>query len=122
MDRQDSATVPTVNAVQLEGRVCSEPVDKELPSGAVITTFRLSMARQRSPMTAGSKQTSDWVDCVAWSARTRRSVHNWTVGDRVVVEGALRRRFYRAGGAATTRVDVEVLRARRASRPRDQAG
>jgi single-strand DNA-binding protein len=107
------------NAVTLRGRVSSAPIERELPSGAVITTFRLSVPRARTPMTSGSSQGSDWVDCVAWSARSRRSVGGWQVDDRVEVTGALRRRFYRAGQAATTRLEVEVLGARRA-RSRDR--
>ena len=107
------------NEVELRGRVSSAPVERELPSGATITTFRMSVPRARSPMTSGSSATSDWVDCVAWSARSRRSVAGWTVGDQVEVSGALRRRFYRAGEAATTRLEVEVLTARRA-RSRDR--
>jgi single-strand DNA-binding protein len=107
------------NTVALRGRVSSAPIERELPSGALICTFRLSVARSRTPMTSGSSQRSDWVDCVAWSARGRRSVAGWAVGDEVEVEGALRRRFYRAGEGATTRLEVEVLSARRA-RPREQ--
>jgi single-strand DNA-binding protein len=72
-------------------------------------------------MTSGSSQSSDWVDCVAWAAKTRRSVGGWTVGDLVEVTGALRRRFYRAGEGAGTRLEVEVLGARRA-RPRERPG
>jgi single-strand DNA-binding protein len=102
------------NTVQLRGRVSAPPVERELPSGAVISTFRLSVPRARTAMTAGSTQTSDWVDCTAWSARSRRSVGNWEVGDRVEVTGALRRRFYRAGEGASTRLEVEVTSARRA--------
>jgi single-strand DNA-binding protein len=107
------------NTVELRGRVTSAPTERELPSGAVITTFRVSVPRARTPMTAGSSQSSDWVDCVAWSARNRRSVGGWTVGDQVEVNGALRRRFYRAGEGAGTRLEVEVLGARRA-RSRDR--
>ena len=102
------------NTVELRGRVSSAPVERELPSGAMISTFRVSVARGTTPMTAGSRQTSDWVDCVAWSARSRRSVASWAVGDQVEVTGALRRRFFRAGDGASTRLEVEVLRARRA--------
>ena len=40
----------------------------------------------------------------------------WQVGDRVNVEGALRRRFYRAGEGSATRLEVEVLKASRAGR------
>ena len=104
----------TDNTVRLHGRVSSAPVERELPSGAVITTFRLSVPRARSPMTSGSRQSSDWVDCVAWAAKTRRTVGGWKVGDQVEVTGALRRRFYRAGEGASTRLEVEVLGARRA--------
>ncbi len=107
------------NTVELRGRVTSAPTERELPSGAVITTFRVSVPRARTPMTVGSSQVSDWLDCVAWSARSRRSVGGWRVGDPVEVSGALRRRFYRAGEGASTRLEVEVLGARRA-RSRDR--
>ena len=105
------------NTVALRGRVSSAPVDRELPSGLVISTFRVSVPRARTAMTTGSTQTSDWVDCTAWSARSRRSVASWEVGDRVELTGSLRRRFYRSGEGASTRLEVEVTSARRA-RPR----
>jgi single-strand DNA-binding protein len=107
------------NAVQLRGRVCSTPLERELPSGAVITTFRLSVPRAKTAMTTGSSQTVDWVDCTAWSGRARRSVGGWAVGDQVEVSGSLRRRFYRSGDGSSTRLEVEVLGARRA-RARDE--
>ena len=107
------------NTVELRGRVTSAPIERELPSGAVIVTFRVSVPRAKTPMTSGSSQSSDWVDCVAWSARSRRSVAAWEVGDQVEVSGALRRRFYRAGEGAGTRLEVEVLGARR-GRSRDR--
>lgn len=113
----------TDNAVELRGRVSSVPTGRELPSGALITTFRMSVARARTPMTAGSSQSSDWVDCVAWSARSRRSVGSWAVGDQVEVTGALRRRFFRTGEGSTTRLEVEVLGARRSrARARPEPG
>jgi single-strand DNA-binding protein len=103
------------NTVLLRGRLSSPPLERELPSGAVISTFRLSVPRARTPMTSGSSQSADWVDCVAWSARSRRTVSTWVVGDRVEVSGALRRRFFRAGEGPSTRLEVEVLSARRAA-------
>lgn len=102
------------NAVRLRGRVSSAPVERELPSGVVITTFRVTVPRARTPMTAGSSQASDWVDCVAWSARSRRIVAAWSVDDHVEVGGALRRRFFRLGEGSTTRLELEVMSARRA--------
>jgi single-strand DNA-binding protein len=107
------------NAVILRGRVSSLPVERELPSGTRIATFRLSVARARTAMTAGSKQGWDWVDCTAWTSRARRTVGGWDVGDEVEVTGALRRRFFPSGLTKGTRLEVEVVTARRA-RPRDQ--
>lgn len=100
------------NTVMLRGRVSSPPTVRELPSGDTIVTFRLSVARGRSAMTARSKASADWVDCSAWTARTRRTVERWQVGETVEVHGALRRRFYRAAAGSTTRLEVEVMQAR----------
>jgi single-strand DNA-binding protein len=109
----DVETTSGVNEVTLRGRVSSVPVARDLPSGTSIMTFRVSVPRGKTAMTSGSRQTSDWVDCVAWAARPKKSVRSWVVGDTVEVEGALRRRFFRVGGtAANTRVEVEVLRGR----------
>jgi single-strand DNA-binding protein len=70
------------------------------------------MTRSPTPMTKGSKQGSDWMDCVAWGGRQRRRVGSWRVGDVVEVQGALRRRFYRGGTGTTMRLEVEVLSGR----------
>ena len=120
MSRQtEPATQPVTghNEVSLTGKVTAAPAERELPSGDVICTFRIAVPRSgRTPMTARSKQSSDWVDCVAASARVRRATSAWRVGDQVSVEGALRRRVYRAGEGTASRVEVEVTGARRVAR------
>lgn len=112
MTQQQVAAPSGQNTVALCGRVSSAPLERELPSGDTIITFRVVLARDRTPMTAKSKQSSDWVDCVAWGGRVRRSVAAWRLDDVVEIEGALRRRFFRADGRTSTRVEVEVLRGR----------
>lgn len=112
-----AAAAPAVaNTVRLTGRLTAAPGERTLPSGDVIVTFRVSVPRQDTPMSRGSKQTTDWVGCVAFGARPRRSVASWAAGDEVALEGALRRRFYRTAGGAATRLEVEVLKARRVAR------
>ncbi len=106
----------TRNEVCLAGRVSSAPVSRELPSGDCVVTFRLVMQRDRTPMAAKSRQSSDWVDCAAWGARARRSAASWQVGDQVELEGALRRRFFRDAGGASTRLEVEMITGRCLSR------
>jgi single-strand DNA-binding protein len=119
MNETTNDQAPT-NTVRLRGRVSTPPAERELPSGAVILTLRISVRREPTPMTQGSKQQSDWVDCSVWSARTRRSAARWRTGDVVEVEGALRRRFYRGGEGTSTRLEVEVLAARLVSRAAPQ--
>ncbi|QNN52611.1 single-stranded DNA-binding protein [Nocardioides mesophilus] len=102
-----------VNEVVLVGRLTVVPEERVLPSGDRIVGFRLSVPRRATPMGKGSRQTRDWVDCVTASARCRRSALRWSVGDEVQVRGVLRRRFVRGAGAAGTRLEVEVLQARR---------
>lgn len=120
MSTDEAVGVEERNAVWLVGRVSSPPLERELPSGDRVVTFRLVMARDRTAMTARSKQVSDWADCAAWGSRVRRNVVGWQVGDRIEIEGALRRRFFRDGGGATTRLEVEVLSGRRLERARKQ--
>ena len=105
------------SAVTLRGRVTGPPEERTLPSGDVLVTFRVSVPRRPTPLGKGSRQTSDWVECVAAAARIRRGVATWAVGDDVQVDGVLRRRFYRSeGGAGGSRLEVEALHARRLRR------
>lgn len=106
------------NVVNISGRLTAQPEQRTLPSGDVLVTFRVSVRRRDTPMARGSKQSADWVDCVAVGARCRRSVAAWAVGDEVAVQGALRRRFYRTAAGATTRLEVEALAVRRLARAR----
>ena len=102
------------STVLLRGRVTAPPEERELPSGDALVTFRLSVPRRPTPLGRGSRQTSDWVDCVAAAARVRRAARTWSVGDEIEVDGVLRRRFYRTlNGGGGSRLEVEALQARR---------
>ena len=96
----------SVNEVRLVGRVSQAPEERILPSGDVLWTFRVVVPRV--PTRPGSRQTVDALECAVWGGRVRRSVATWAEGDLVEVSGSLRRRFFRAGGAAASRVEVEV--------------
>jgi single-strand DNA-binding protein len=109
----------TRNEVILVGRVSGEPMQRELPSGAEISSFRVVVDRPRSRRTAGPSGrviTVDTLDCVAWTKAQRRKVVVLRAGDQVSVTGALRRRFWRSGGAVASRYEVEVTAVRRLKR------
>ncbi len=100
-----AADLTTTNEVRLVGRVSQQPERRVLPSGDEVWTFRVVVPR---PAAARSRQSIDALECAAWSARARRSVSAWSADDVVEVTGALRRRFFRAGGGAVSRVEVEM--------------
>ena len=100
-----AAAVAAVNEVRLVGRISRAPEERVLPSGDAVWTFRIVVSRAE---TGRSRQSVDALECAVWSGRVRRSVTTWGPGDVVEVTGAMRRRFYRAGGAVASRVEVEV--------------
>ena len=104
-----------VNDVRLVGRLTGEPVLVELPSGDALVTFRVSVPRVQTGR-VGATQTPlkrvDSVPCTAWTPRLRRSILTWRPGDLVEISGAVRCRFFQAGGATRSRVEVEASAAR----------
>ena len=111
----------TRNEVVLVGRLAAPAEERELPSGDVVSTWRLVMDRppasqQRAAARGGRPVTVDTIDCAGWTAALRRSAAGWERGDVVAVEGSLRRRFRRGPGGATSRYEVEVSKAKRVAR------
>jgi single-strand DNA-binding protein len=97
-----------VNEVRLQGRLAADPQLRELPSGDSVWNLRVVVER---PMPAGKekpRQRVDSLECAIWSGRLKTQVQRWSAGDVVDVTGALRRRFFRAGGATASRVEVEL--------------
>jgi single-strand DNA-binding protein len=106
-----------VNEVHLVGRLAVEPVRRQLPSGDPLVSFRLVV--ERGPGGRGSRSgtsrspTVDTLDCAAWRRDVQRVLARAAAGDVLEVHGALRRRFWRAGGGPVSRSEVEVVRVRR---------
>jgi single-strand DNA-binding protein len=109
---QRSAVPVDDNEVRLSGRLPADPLERELPSGDTVWTFRVIVRRPGNAARAGV----DTVDCAAYAAGAARSVRSWRAGDEVAVVGALRRRFWRSPTGARSRYEVEVARARRVGR------
>jgi single-strand DNA-binding protein len=103
-DEQDEV----INEVRLRGRLAADPQLRELPSGDTVWSLRVVVER---PVVAGKekpRQRVDSLECAIWSGRLKKQVERWAAGDVVEVTGALRRRFFRAGGATASRVEVEL--------------
>jgi single-strand DNA-binding protein len=110
----DADDVPTYSEVRLRGRL-SGATAITLPSGDEAVTFRVIVdrpARQRGP--AGRVRV-DALECIAWTAATRRRVLSCHDGDAVEVEGSLQRRFWRTGAGLASRTEVLAREVRRAA-------
>lgn len=101
------------NCVFLRGRLADDPVVRELPSGDVLATFRLTV--QRGP---GGRVKVDSLECATRRARVRKTLTRAAPGDELEVRGSLQRRFWRSpvGPASRYAVDVESVRLLRAGR------
>lgn len=106
------------NEVLLVGRVSGPPEERELPSGDLLVSFRVVVARppDQRPAPSGRTPTIDTLDCVGWSPAVRRTSRGLADGDVVTVEGSLRRRFWRGATGAASRTEVEVSAVRRVRR------
>jgi len=74
---------------------------------------RLIIERDARPRTK-STQRVDTLDCVGWTTRVQRTMRRWNEGDRVEIEGSIRRRFFKGVAGSVSRVEIEVSNARRA--------
>ncbi len=96
-----------VNEVRLVGRVSGAVEERELPSGDRVVQLRVVVPR------VGTGQGSakvDTIEVACWTARTRRSALRLVPDAVVAVDGALRRRFFRAGAATASRYEVAATR------------
>jgi single-strand DNA-binding protein len=93
-----AAAVPSVNLAVVRG-VCSSPAEvRVLPSGTTLVVLQVT--------TRTGEEHAVSVPVVAWDPAA--SVTDLDVGDEVVAVGRVRRRFYRAGGATASRVEIEA--------------
>lgn len=99
-----------LNEVKLVGRVSAPAQLRVMPSGDELVSFRLIVDRSPSAKSPSerSRPTVDVIDVACWSARSRRTALNLEAGQIVTVQGALRRRFWKAGPAAMSRCEVEA--------------
>lgn len=96
-----------MNVVLLQGVLSSEPRERTLASGSTLIAWEVTTPD-------GDQKRSVPV---VWFDPTR-TVRMVGAGDEVVVLGSVRRRFFRAGGATTSRTEVIGSRAALSRRPK----
>lgn len=101
------------NEVVVVGRLASGPAVRELPSGDSVASFRVVVRRPESSRPRPGSPRVDALECAAFRGDVRKTLRSWREGDVVEVTGALRRRFWRTGGAPSSVWEIEVAKARR---------
>lgn len=109
-------TTETDNQVFLRGRLAAPAQLRDLPSGDVLYSFRVTV-----PRPPGSRARVDSIDCAATAARVRRVLDRADVGDELEVTGHLHRRFWRGPAGVTSRYEVEAQTVRITARQRSGA-
>ena len=102
------------NEVTLVGRVSAAPERRDLPSGDQLVTLRVVV--DQPAQKGATKKAVDVIDVACWTKRTQRTATALKADDGLRVEGALRRRFFVAGGGRASRYEVEAARLVRLSR------
>lgn len=132
-----------VNEVRVLGRVSAGARERTLPSGDTLVSLRVvvprpasahsgrtrrsgrdsvdTSARGSSQRGRASRVSVDTFECVAWGKRARMTFLSLGPDEHVVVEGSLRRRFWRSGGGVASMVEIDVSRVRRVT-PRRRSG
>jgi single-strand DNA-binding protein len=93
------------NLVVLRGVLSRDPEARELPSGAALVAYDVSV-RPEAP--SGDSPRAESVP-VAWFDPPAAATA-MLAGDDVIVVGRVRRRFFRAGGATASRTEVVAAR------------
>jgi hypothetical protein len=103
--------IDNINIVVLVGEVTSPPVSRELPSGAVVSSFDIATVTSTGRVSVP----------VSLEGETEIAV----VGAVVCVVGIVRRRFFRSGASVASRTEVvaqSVIPMRRRAQVRKAVG
>ncbi len=90
--RKEPVESTDLNLTIVMGEVTSEAVSRELANGNVVTTFDVSTDTEVGRFTVPVSIEGDAVDA--------------EVGQRVLVSGVTRRRFFRSGSGVTSRTEL----------------
>lgn len=85
-----------LNVAVVAGTLSSPPQERVLPSGGRIVSYEVTVRHGSGP--------ADTVP-VAWADPPAAAL-GFDTGDDVIVVGRVRRRFFRAGGATSSRTEV----------------
>ena len=90
--------MPTLNRVQLIGRLGREPESKFTPTGKKVTHFSVAVSNRWKDAKGETHEQTEWVNIEAWGRLGEVCQQYLHKGSMVFLEGRLRTEKYEANG------------------------
>lgn len=103
--------MPSLNRVQLIGRLGRDPETRYTPTGKKVTSFSVAVGRKWRTAEGEQKEATDWFNIEAWGRLGEISQSYLTKGKLVFIEGRLQTDQYEQDGEKRyfTKVVVQNL-------------
>ncbi len=92
--------MPTLNRVQLIGRLGRDPESKFTPTGKKVTHFSLAVSNRWKDKNGETKESTEWVNIEAWGRLGEVCQEYLKKGSLVYLEGRLKTDKYEEKGEA----------------------
>ncbi|HMU92858.1 MAG TPA: single-stranded DNA-binding protein [Anaerolineales bacterium] len=90
--------MPTLNRVQLIGRLGRDPESKFTPTGKKVTTFSVAISNRWKDRNGEMKESTEWVNIEAWERLGEVCQEYLHKGSLVFLEGRLKTEKYEEKG------------------------
>jgi single-strand DNA-binding protein len=90
--------MPTLNRVQLIGRLGKDPESKFTPTGKKVTQFRLAVDNRWKDKNGETKESTEWVNIEAWGRLGEVCQEYLKKGSLIFLEGRLKTEKYEDKG------------------------
>jgi single-strand DNA-binding protein len=103
--------MPTLNRVQLIGRLGRDPESKFTPTGKKVATFSVAVSSRWKDKNGGTKESTEWVNIEAWGRLGEVCQEYLKKGSLVFLEGRLKTEKYEDKGDTKyfTKVVIQSL-------------
>lgn len=106
------------NITLLTGRLARDPDVRKTQLGIDVARFTLAVERPKRQ--GEEKAQADFIDCKAWNNTARYLAQYCHQGDKVLVEGTIKKDSYQKNGEMVYTTEVNVNRAQQLSKKRQK--
>jgi single-strand DNA-binding protein len=110
--------LPTLNCVQLVGRLTRDPEMRHTPSGVAVTSFGIAVNRRYRDASGESREDTSFFNVVAWQKLAERVAEVLFKGSAILLEGRLHSRTWESSdGQKHSVVEIHAQRFQVLSKP-----